>query len=390
MEVWSSPLTTLAKKYGFSDNGLRKICMAMNVPLPKAGHWAKAAAGKAPIPSNLPITAQTTTYQFNPPPKSETPQPIVDADSAWLKARLLEERLPNRTIVVTQQPTKWHPAVAPLRSWLMSCVDKVSATRKRTTTLDYSSMDIHKNAPVLGNTHRSIAMRVSTGTYERALAILNALAYAADFRGFEVELVKDHERLRFSLQSVAIDLAIVERLEDSFYTVRNSWNNELRTEKKKVPTGQLRLNVGPSYQPHQFAETENLPLEGELHRVFEYAYRKVVLSREETRRREIEMQKTEIQRLAWEETERQRKVLEQQRSEEQQRRKDLLLQTDVWRTAEHIRNFVETADARIEVEYADRPNRPDTYVQWRAWALGVADEIDPIEKLIVAHRDTWK
>ena len=396
-------MTTLAKKYGLSDSGLRKICKAMNVPLPKAGHWAKAAAGKASPPPQLTPTAHRTTFQSNPPPRSETPKPVVDDDSAWLKARLLEEQLTDREIVVDPSPSKWHSEVAPLRSWLETCVakyqkalkekerfEKVSASRKRTTAPDYSTMDIYNNEPVLGSTHRSIAMRVSTGTYKRALAILNTLAYAADFRGFTVELLKDHERLRFSLESVAIDLAIVERLEESFYTVRNSWNNEPRTEKKKTATGRLRLNIGPSYQSHQIAETGNSPLEGELHRVFEYAYRKVVRSREEAREREIEMKKAEVRRQALEETERQQKLLEQQRAEEERRRKNLLLQTEGWSTAERIRSFVKAVDARIDRECSDITGRPDTYVQWREWALGMADEIDPIATLTTSHRNFLK
>lgn len=394
-EVWSSPMTTLAKKYGLSDNGLRKICKAMSIPLPRAGHWAKAAVGRAPAPPKLPTAAERTAFQSNPPPKCEVTQPDVDEDAAWLMARLVEEQLPEKALVVNPSPSQWHPEVAPLRSWLDTCVvnyqkalkekerfEKASAARKRAYAPDYSTWDIHNNEPVLGSTHRSIAMRVSIGTYGRALAILNALAYAADLRGFKVELIKDRERLRFSLESVAIDLAIVERMEDSFYTVRNSWNNEPRTEKKKVPTGRLRLNVGPSYQSHQIAETANSPLEGELNRVFEYAFRKVVRSREEARQREIEREKAEIRRLAWEETERQRKTLEQQRADEERRRKDLLLQTDSWATAERIRSFVEATDARIDVDHAESAGRPHTYVQWREWALRVAEELDPIPALI--------
>ena len=37
--VWSEPLTRLAKKYNISDNGIRKKCKKMNIPLPKVGHW---------------------------------------------------------------------------------------------------------------------------------------------------------------------------------------------------------------------------------------------------------------------------------------------------------------------------------------------------------------
>jgi hypothetical protein len=33
--VWSTPMTTIAKKYLISDVGLRKICISINIPLPR-------------------------------------------------------------------------------------------------------------------------------------------------------------------------------------------------------------------------------------------------------------------------------------------------------------------------------------------------------------------
>jgi hypothetical protein len=44
--VWHEPLSRLAKKYKISDNGLRKICKRMNIPIPALGHWQKIQYGK--------------------------------------------------------------------------------------------------------------------------------------------------------------------------------------------------------------------------------------------------------------------------------------------------------------------------------------------------------
>lgn len=44
--VWSSPISTISKKYIISYNELKKICTNMNIPLPKPGHWEKLRAGK--------------------------------------------------------------------------------------------------------------------------------------------------------------------------------------------------------------------------------------------------------------------------------------------------------------------------------------------------------
>jgi hypothetical protein len=44
--VWSEPLSRLAKRFNISDNGLRKICMRMKIPIPAMGHWQKIQYGK--------------------------------------------------------------------------------------------------------------------------------------------------------------------------------------------------------------------------------------------------------------------------------------------------------------------------------------------------------
>ncbi|WP_282035440.1 hypothetical protein [Aquimarina algiphila] len=54
--VWSSPLTKLAKEFSYSDSGLRKICKKHNIPLPKAGYWAKIKYNKKVIKVPLPIS----------------------------------------------------------------------------------------------------------------------------------------------------------------------------------------------------------------------------------------------------------------------------------------------------------------------------------------------
>lgn len=45
-EVWNEPMTKVAKVYGLSDVGLRKICVKLEVPCPPRGYWAQLAAGK--------------------------------------------------------------------------------------------------------------------------------------------------------------------------------------------------------------------------------------------------------------------------------------------------------------------------------------------------------
>ncbi len=50
--VWSTPMVNASRRYGLSDNGLRKICRKLQVPTPPRGHWARR--GKSQRPSPLP------------------------------------------------------------------------------------------------------------------------------------------------------------------------------------------------------------------------------------------------------------------------------------------------------------------------------------------------
>jgi hypothetical protein len=50
--VGSEPMFALSRKYNISDVGLRKICIRMRFPLPKAGHWQKLQFGKK-VPKSL-------------------------------------------------------------------------------------------------------------------------------------------------------------------------------------------------------------------------------------------------------------------------------------------------------------------------------------------------
>jgi len=54
--VWAEPLSRLAKRYKISDNGLRKICKRMNIPIPAMGHWQKIQYNKKVTIIKLPET----------------------------------------------------------------------------------------------------------------------------------------------------------------------------------------------------------------------------------------------------------------------------------------------------------------------------------------------
>lgn len=59
-DVWSMPMTDVAEKYGISDNGVRKRCKSLNIPMPPLGYWQKFKVGK-PVPERTPLPPYDTT-----------------------------------------------------------------------------------------------------------------------------------------------------------------------------------------------------------------------------------------------------------------------------------------------------------------------------------------
>lgn len=68
-QVWSKPLTHLAKEYNLSDVGLAKICRRHDIPLPPVGYWAKLAQGHIVKKTPLPPFAQVKLDTIEIPSK---------------------------------------------------------------------------------------------------------------------------------------------------------------------------------------------------------------------------------------------------------------------------------------------------------------------------------
>lgn len=101
-QVWSVPIWTLCEQYGLSDNGLRKVCRRLNVPVPPRGYWAKVEAGKKVRKAALPKDAKMTATEIWCAPKREK-TPADEADVEWLKESLEEEAEAQRRAVLAAE-----------------------------------------------------------------------------------------------------------------------------------------------------------------------------------------------------------------------------------------------------------------------------------------------
>jgi hypothetical protein len=376
-EVWQLPMTSLARKYGLSDNGLRKVCKALEIPLPPVGYWAKIAAGGEISKPALPKTDGPTTFVSRPPAQEH---PYADpSDESWLVKQLEYEDLEETAIKVDLQPKRWHEAVEKIQSQLTT--EKQRFTKalaafegggsakfnpERFGVKSYEWFWFMRAGQVLCSSHKRMAMRVSPGTCDRALAIVNAIFQEAERRGYKVKCEEEFERFVVEVRETPIRFRLVERQAEEIRDVDG------RPEKVKFPTGTLVLFIGEQYLgERQITESSDSPLEHRINDAFKSIYRRVVRERDREREREAWNRAYEEKlRLAAEE--RRRKEAEARASERERRRKTaLLVEAKKWRDATLIREYVS-----YKTTISGSVKTPELE-EWASWALRAAHELDP-------------
>ncbi len=223
-QVWSTPMTRLAKEYGISDVALAKICKKLNVPYPRRGYWRRKETGKTVKQLSLPAIAapakQGVTIHRTIRPESVAP---LSEDA---KQRITAEQAPERKIVVPDRLTNPHRLLKEhLAEWRSPKVD------------DYGARS--------GNI-RQFNIRVSPASLGRALRIMDTLFKALESRGYPVEIQQGyHRRLGARINGEPITFGLEER----FHRIKHPDQKNLklqwwqRQRYRYAPTGTLFLKI---------------------------------------------------------------------------------------------------------------------------------------------------
>lgn len=120
-DVWSRPCTQIAAGLGISSSALKRICLAMDVPTPPAGHWAQVQFGKAMKKPALPKPGPETKLNWQVDlanslsqkcrkllvrdPGSE-PVDANESQDAWPEVQLAKD-LENLHVLVKATRAQW-------------------------------------------------------------------------------------------------------------------------------------------------------------------------------------------------------------------------------------------------------------------------------------------
>lgn len=356
--VWSKPVTHIAKEYGFSDSGIRKICKNFNIPLPKSGYWSKVKHNKKIVKELLP------KQDDNPIITLVNSMSGQYVDNAYLSEVVLKkqeiEKDNTLNLIVTSRLSKPHKYIVATKEYYkkIKVIEQRGGWRGQVDSTDVIMMD------------------VSNEIIPRALRFMNTLIKTLENRGHKI-YINHVTKVEIYEQSYAFRL-----MEKSKRVKRVDKYGGISHD--LVPIGDLCFKIDRTYPKKEWSDTKTIPLEDRLLDILVW----LEIKAEKDRQREIEY-KTQC------------KIREEERKKEVECRKlqdaelskfESLLHTATrWNKSQYLRNYIQEFE-----QYAIKTNTLDSVKkEWIAWAKEKADWYDPfiekeVEYLKEIDRDTLK
>lgn len=371
-EVWTDPVTTVAKRYNMSDNGLRKHCKRLWIPLPPNGYWAKLKAGqKVTKPILSKVTGDLKKYVRNYVIKYvenlETlteSELTIDIDFSLLKEETREFIKKKCSLTqVKGQLRNPSPEITKHK-------EEVIYRKKRDKALKQASFNTNYYANIKSKYRENEAMLplyVSDSNMNRAYRIIDTLIDTLeDMEGYiRVLLDSGKDAAYFGIMRSVFYFELKEykrkksvSLDDTeelphmvLLMLGKSWfgdSVQFRMEYKENDTERLETQVGKIIYD-MFVAANKIRVADELDE------RESKRNREEhERERRLEqMRKGELEEL---------KLLEQAASD--------------WGKAQKIREFAADMELKINVLVEDK--KREKLIRWLKWARDKAEWIDPL------------
>lgn len=247
--VWSKPMTTLAKEYGFSDSGLAKTCRRHQITLPPRRYWAKLAAGIHVQKTNLRAPKESETV-FLENKKASTDQAIKNKQL---------ERNGNKTaiqlIVKINVPNKLsipHKFTVNSQLYFEKAIKQINKAKEAKNLPDnylYIRSLMYRGR-INCYENKCYKMTVSETMVERALIFIDTLAKALELNGFVIRANKDDKSdscVYVIKDNLRINLQISEEFKYQPFDRSSKKLSELEkilfSKKELVATGRLTFSV---------------------------------------------------------------------------------------------------------------------------------------------------
>jgi hypothetical protein len=336
--VWKEPLSRLAKKYKISDNGLRKICKRMNIPLPPYGHWQKVQYGYKVTPIKL-------------------PEKYSAQDEVTLDERSVNDMVKESPLAILKRITKEIESTSGLSFKVDERLTKPDKLITSTKNFNESLKRYHK-------THRGdypsrtdvLNIDVSEDEEDRAYRIMDTVIKLLRSRHHDV-IARFRETVA-QIQGEEIKFRIREKQSviDAKETLGRTYN---------LYTGELIFVIG-DYNKKEFRDNTE-KLENKISSIVAYLEYQGNIKRSE--------------RVAWEirrkEQERQEQIkreFKERQDKEAHAFKKLFLQAIRLHQANIIRTYIQT----VELNTIKNGIPTEEYNNWKSWAEQKVSWYDPL------------
>lgn len=371
-EVWSEPVITVAKRYNISDNGLRKHCKRLGIPLPSSGYWAKVKAGqKVPKPALPKVTGELRKHVRNYAIKYR-----VDIEQLTDEELMADEELSllkDETKKFIKEISSQIRVKGQLRSphhLIAEHKDEIVYRKKRDKALRQANFSSRHYAEVKSkyrDNNPILPINVSESNINRAYRILDAImSTLEEMEGYtRVSIEAGKDSAYFIIMHSAFYFEVKEEL-------------RRRRGTQKDPETQTYLVISMSAKSWftdrgqckmDYKDNDDEPLENQAGKIIYDMF--VVANKHLT----VDELKEREEKREWEEHERQRR-LEQMRKGELEEIKLLEQAASDWNKAEKIRRFADYMERKID-EVSDEEKRKKLF-RWLKWARDKADWIDPL------------
>lgn len=337
--VWETPLSQLAKKYNLSDNGLRKVCKKLDIPLPKNGHWQKIKFNKKVIIEKLPVNNKvenSITLNFR-----ENAETVIKGEGNELHQLTTEiKNTLKSSIIFPEKLTKPHPLIIEAKNDL------------KTKEPSY----IHNIRGLLNTSVGVLNITVSPQNVKRALLFMDIFIKAIQKRGHKI-IVKEGSKI--VIDSTELSIGIREKLKRKI--VKGTYYDSTELYPSNILS--FYLNVYPT---KEWSDTNNSQLEDKIPNIIAKLELQAVKEKQEAIQREIWHQENE-RRLKIEQEFKARKEKEIIKT------KKLFSDAEKFDKATIYRKFIDATEQRAIQENT----LTEELKEWIKWAKEKADWFDP-------------
>lgn len=348
--VWSRPMVQVARDYGMSDVGLKKICKKMAVPTPGRGYWRRKEQGYKVTTPKLPKLPENAVSEVS---ISGTPKAIAEP--------LTSDSLPEGLAIALEaanKDTELHPLVQRARELLAKA------------KVDDKGM-LCPQAKVI------ISVYVSPKGLDRALAAADSLIKVMEGLGNQVRIVPEKTpKLRITVSDEELGISIEEKVSSRPYVPKPSDKRKSAWQFPRYEyeaTGQLTLRVYGDL-PYGLRTSWS---DGKRQRIEEIV-EKIVCGIYAAAKAQTQKRIDDAQRAReWEEERRRSEERQQIRRLELQRGKHLEKLAGQYETVVRIRRFIEAVERDAE-RMSGIAVQGMEFAEWLEWAKKYVEQVDPM------------